>query len=387
MSMWEIFKMATAALRGNKIRSLLTALGIIIGVGAVIAMISIGQGASKDISDRISSMGSNLIMVMPMRGTTLTLEDAEDLLNRVPTITNAVPSVSTSVTAKWQDNTYDTTTEGANQDYPEVRNVAVGTGRFITEQEVTGRANVAVIGQTIVEELFKNSSALGQKISLKGQSFTIIGILEEKGSSMGTNSDDRILIPITTAQRLIGSTQVSSIYLKAKSADVAQLAVAHITAIFKQKHKRENTVRVSSQDELLETVSSNTQTFAIMLGAIAGISLLVGGIGIMNIMLVSVTERTREIGIRKALGAKKSAILSQFIVESVLLSVAGGLLGVALGIGIAKLVSAFGAMTTVLSPVSIIVSFLFAFVVGLFFGVYPAYKAANLDPIVALRHE
>ncbi|PKM90876.1 MAG: ABC transporter permease [Firmicutes bacterium HGW-Firmicutes-12] len=387
MNMWEIFKMSTAALRGNKLRSLLTALGIIIGVGAVIAMISIGQGASKDISDRISSMGSNLIMVMPMRGTELTLSDAQDLLDRVSSISNVVPSISTNVTAKWQNTNYDTTAEGANQDYPSVRNVNVKSGRFITEQEVKNRARVAVIGQTIVEELFPFSSPVGEEIVVNGQSFSIIGILEEKGSSMGTNSDDTILIPITTAQRLIGTTQINSIYLKAKSADVAELAVAHITAIFEQKHKREDTVRVSSQDELLETINSNTQTFTIMLGAIAGISLLVGGIGIMNIMLVSVTERTREIGIRKALGAKKNAILSQFIVESVLLSVSGGLLGIAMGIGIAKLVSTFSGMTTVLSPISILVSFLFAFAVGIFFGVYPAYKAANLDPIVALRHE
>ncbi|MDX9871978.1 MAG: ABC transporter permease [Clostridia bacterium] len=387
MSIWEIFKISTAALRGNKLRSLLTALGIIIGVGAVIAMISIGQGASKEISDRISAMGSNLIMVMPMRGTTLTVEDAEDLLERVPTISAAVPSISTSITAKWQDETYDTTAEGANEAYPAVRNVTVKTGRFITAEEVDSRARVAVIGQTVVDELFQISDPLGQKITINGQSFTVIGILAEKGSSMGANSDDLILIPISTAQRLAGATRVNTIYLQATSAKDAELAVAHITAIFTQKHKREDTVRVTSQDELLETVSSTTQTFTIMLGAIAGISLLVGGIGIMNIMLVSVTERTREIGIRKALGAKKNVILAQFIVESVLLSVIGGIIGIASGIGIARLVTVFSGMTTVLSPVSIAVSFLFAFGVGLFFGVYPAYKAASLDPIVALRHE
>lgn len=387
MNFWETLKMSTAALRGNKLRSLLTALGIIIGVGAVIAMISIGQGASKDISDRISNMGTNLIMVRPMRGTRLTLDDANELLKKVSTITNAVPSISSSITAKWQNKTYDTTMEGANEAFVAVRNINVDNGRFITAKEVEDRALVAVIGQTVVEELFSNKSPVGEKITIKGKSFTVIGVLEEKGSSMGTNSDDRIVIPITTAQRLTGSTQVNTIYLQAQSADVAELAVAHITAIYKQKHKREDTVRVTSQDELLETISSNTKTFTIMLGAIAGISLLVGGIGIMNIMLVSVTERTREIGIRKALGAKRKSILSQFIVESVLLSVAGGLLGVAFGIGVAKMVSSFGAMTTVLSPISILVSFLFALAVGLFFGVYPAYKAANLDPIIALRHE
>jgi putative ABC transport system permease protein len=387
MSFWETLKMASAALRGNKLRSLLTALGIIFGVGAVIAMISIGQGASKDISDRISNMGSNMIIVSPMRGTRLALADAQELLERVPSITNAMPTVSFSVTAKWSNQTYDTSVEGVTEDYSAIRNTKTVSGRFFTQDEVTNRERVAVVGQTVVKELFAGSSPLGEKIMIKGQSFNIIGVLETKGSSMGRDSDDTILIPVTVAQRISGSTQVGSIYLKAKSADEAALAVAHVTSIFNQKFKRENTVRVTSQDQLLDTISSTTQTFTIMLGAIAGISLLVGGIGIMNIMLVSVTERTREIGIRKALGAKRKNIMWQFMVESVFLSVTGGLIGIAFGIGAAKTVSYLAKWTTVLSPLAILVSFLFALAVGLFFGVYPAYKAANLDPIVALRHE
>ena len=387
MSILETTKMALMALKGNLLRSLLTALGIIIGVGAVIALIAVGQGASKEVSDRISNMGSNLITVMPTRGIELTVEDAQELLERVPTVSKSIPSITRSITAKWGNTSYNTSLEGATLDYLDVRNVSLASGRFISENDVKGRSRVAIIGQTVLEELFEGYNALEQKISLNGQSFTVIGVLDEKGSSMGTNSDDKILIPVTTAQRLLGTNEVSAIYLQANNSEVAELAVAHITSVFLQKHNRENTVRVSSQDELLETINETSQTFAIMLGAIAGISLLVGGIGIMNIMLVSVTERTREIGIRKALGAKKRAILAQFIAESVLLSVAGGLLGIAVGIMLAEMIAAFGSMATVLSPFSIIISFIFALAIGLFFGVFPAYKAANLDPIVALRHE
>ena len=387
MSILETTKMALMALKGNLLRSLLTALGIIIGVGAVIALIAVGQGASKEVSDRISNMGSNLITVMPTRGIELTVEDAQELLERVPTVSKSIPSITRSITAKWKNTSYNTSLEGATLDYLDVRNVSLASGRFISKNDVKGRSRVAIIGQTVLEELFDGFYALEQKISLNGQSFTVIGVLDEKGSSMGTNSDDKILIPVTTAQRLLGTNEVSAIYLQANNSEVAELAVAHITSVFLQKHNRENTVRVSSQDELLETINETSQTFAIMLGAIAGISLLVGGIGIMNIMLVSVTERTREIGIRKALGAKKRAILAQFIAESVLLSVAGGLLGIAVGIMLAEMIAAFGSMATVLSPFSIIISFIFALAIGLFFGVFPAYKAANLDPIVALRHE
>lgn len=389
MNFWEVLKMASAGIKGNKLRSILTTLGIIFGVGAVIAMVSIGQGASKDISDRISSMGSNLIIVSASRnsGAQLYLEDAKELVERVPSITAAVPSISFYATAKWLNNTYDTSVEGTSEDYPEVRNVNTKTGRFFSAEEVTSRAKVALIGQTVVEELFAGKTPLGEKIMIKGQSFNIIGVLEEKGASMGQDSDDLILIPATVAQRLSGSTKIGTIYLKAKSSDEATLAVAHITSIFNQKFKREDMVRVTSQDELLSTINTTTMTFTIMLGAIAGISLLVGGIGIMNIMLVSVTERTREIGIRKALGAKRKDILQQFLIESVFLSLTGGLLGIAFGVGVSKAVTYLAKWTTLVSSGAILLSFLFALGIGLFFGVYPAYKAANLDPIEALRHE
>jgi len=268
-----------------------------------------------------------------------------------------------------------------------VRNVKVATGRFFEKEEVEDRQRFAVIGNTVVEELFENVNPIGQSLLIDGQAYSVIGILEEKGSSMGRDSDDIVIVPITLAQRLSGSKYVNTIYLQAKSAEYSELAVNHVTAIFTQKFKRENMVRVSSQDELLETINTASQTMSMMLGAIAGISLLVGGIGIMNIMLVSVTERTREIGIRKALGAKSYDILRQFLVESVFLSVSGGIIGILLGAGISKLITYFAGWQTMISGTAILISFSFAMAVGLFFGGYPAYKAAHLDPIVALRHE
>lgn len=387
MSFWEGIKMAVSALKGNKVRSLLTALGVIIGVAAVIALISIGQGATKSVTDSISEMGSNLIMVNPMGGTSLTIEDGEEILDRVPTVVKALPSASTFITSKYANKTYGTTIEGTTPLYLDVKSADLSAGRFISEDDLAKRANVAVIGKTVAEQLLTGQAPLGQTISLKGQSYVIVGILSEKGSSMGMDNDDIILIPLTSYQRLTGSKQVTTINFQARSSEEASLAVSHITAVFEQINRREDSVRVTSQDELLDIINQTTQTLGIMLGAIAGISLLVGGIGIMNIMLVSVTERTREIGIRKALGAKRRNIMFQFILESIFLSVGGGLIGILLGGLLAFTVSTVAGWPVVISPGAITISFLFSVGIGLFFGVYPAYKAANLDPIEALRHE
>ncbi|MFY9377635.1 MAG: ABC transporter permease [Peptococcia bacterium] len=387
MNIWEGIKMAVSALKDNKIRSLLTALGIIIGVGAVIALISIGQGATKSVTDSISSMGSNLIIVMPSRGTPLTTENASEMLERVPTVVKALPTISTNVTSKYANKTYNTTMEGTIPEYLQVKAASIASGRFISQDDLDRRSNIAVIGNTVAQQLFAEQSPLGEKLILKGQSFTIVGILDEKGSTFGMDNDDLILIPLTTFQRLVGTKQIASIYFQARSAEEASLAVSHISAVFDQINRRDDSVRVTSQDELLDIINQTTQTLGIMLGAIAGISLLVGGIGIMNIMLVSVTERTREIGIRKALGAKRRNIMFQFILESIFLSVGGGLIGILIGGLLAVAVSTLAGWPSVISPGAIMLSFFFSAGIGLFFGVYPAYKAANLDPIEALRHE
>ncbi len=387
MNIWEGIKMAVSALKDNKIRSLLTALGIIIGVGAVIALISIGQGATKSVTDSISSMGSNLIIVMPSRGTPLTTENASEMLERVPTVVKALPTISTNVTSKYANKTYNTIMEGTIPEYLQVKAASIASGRFISQDDLDRRSNIAVIGNTVAQQLFAEQSPLGEKLILKGQSFTIVGILDEKGSTFGMDNDDLILIPLTTFQRLVGTKQIASIYFQARSAEEASLAVSHISAVFDQINRRDDSVRVTSQDELLDIINQTTQTLGIMLGAIAGISLLVGGIGIMNIMLVSVTERTREIGIRKALGAKRRNIMFQFILESIFLSVGGGLIGILIGGLLAVAVSTLAGWPSVISPGAIMLSFFFSAGIGLFFGVYPAYKAANLDPIEALRHE
>ncbi len=394
MRLWEAVKMAWAGLAGNRMRSLLTMLGVIIGVGAVIALVSVGEGTRQQVTSQIQSLGSNLIMIVPRANTVarLTVEDATQLEQRVPTLARVIPDVSRGgVTLKWGDQTYDTTVEGTTDGYTEVRESPLQSGRFITPDDVTNRTKVAVVGYKVFTDLFGSRMPLGQRITINGEPFTVIGLMATKGQGQGANMDDRVLIPITTAQRLLGTNRVSMLYAQAKTPDQAQAAVDHITAIFQAKYPTRNpgkddVMQVISQDQILSTVGNVTQILTLMLGGIAGVSLLVGGIGIMNIMLVSVTERTREIGIRKALGAKRRDILSQFLVESVILSVSGGVIGIGLGTLGSFLIS-MSSLKTHVTMSSVLLAFFFAAAVGLFFGVYPAAKAASLDPIQALRYE
>jgi len=393
MSLFESIRIAWGGLVGNKLRSGLTMLGVIIGVAAVIALVSIGQGARQQVMAQIQGLGSNLIMISP-RGNgagRLYLQDVTDLVQRVPEISTAIPDLSRQAVVKWGTNDYTTTLEGTAPGYEEVRNHHVAEGRFLIQTDIDQRRHVAVVGYKLFTDLFGERNPIGETIFINGSSFTVVGVMEQKGQGLGADYDDRVIIPISTAQRMLGTNRVQMILAQARSSDQAAPAVARITAIYQKKFPTRNpgyddAIMVQSQDQILTTVNTATQTMTLMLGGIAGVSLIVGGIGIMNIMLVSVTERTREIGIRKAIGAKRRDILSQFLVESMILSLTGGLIGVLLGIGVGRLGSLINIPSTV-SVASIITAFVFSAAVGLFFGIYPAMKAAVLDPIEALRYE
>jgi putative ABC transport system permease protein len=399
MNLMESFKVATGALMTNKLRSVLTMLGVIIGVAAVIGLVSLAQGATAQIEAQLTALGSNLIMLNVQGFARLVPQDIPPLMERVGTLAYGSPVVGQPVTAKARNTTYDTRFEGVSHEYLQIRNYGMLRGRFIEEQDVASRRKVAVIGYTVYRQLFNEQGAVGETINLKGQTFNVIGICAAKGSSMGQDYDDRIFIPYTSAQRLAGTRYVNNVVFKARSAEVASAAAGHLTRILEEKFRsasrlfQQRTGRtmtpfnVFSQDELLQSVSEISTIQTALLAGIAGVSLLVGGIGIMNIMLVSVTERTREIGIRKAVGAKRRDVLAQFLVEAVMLSGMGGLIGIALGAWLGKFIGRFGNISVSVSPLAVAVAFSFACAVGVFFGIYPAVKASNLDPIVALRYE
>jgi putative ABC transport system permease protein len=382
------FAIAWRGIGANKLRTFLAMLGVIIGVAAVIVLVSIGEGTRQEVSRQIETLGTNLVMVTPGTGARFTVEDPAFVLGRIPEVVAAVPSVQRQLVVKWQANSVTTSIEGTTADLPTVRNFSVASGRFITDQDVEHRRQVAVVGPQVVTNLFYDSDPLGLEIRINGQPYTVIGVMEAKGSSMGgTNNDDRIFIPVSSALRLFGTRYVQTLYLQAPSPERAPAVAAWVEAVYTHKYGRSGAVRVQSQDQLLTTVSNVTGTMNMMLGGIAGVSLLVGGIGIMNIMLVAVAERTREIGIRKAVGARKADITAQFLLESTYISGTGGVLGIAAGLGGSRVLGRLASMNTAVSPGSVLVAFAFAALVGLFFGSFPAAKAARLDPIRALRYE
>jgi len=416
MSIAESIRMALRSLAANKLRSALTMLGIVIGTGAVIALLSIGQGAQAEISSQIQSIGSNLIFVFPGqfeqtgpgrprldRLEPLTREDAEAIGDpaQAPHVAAVAPQIQRTVTVVYNGITMNTNLIGTTPAFGYVRNFPVAYGGYFTQGEDAAYARVTVLGYGVAEDLFGDPPlALDQSIRINGVPFRVIGVLEPKGgqSGFGGSEDDQLLVPISTAQRRLFSGRflsqrgetVDLISVSAIDEDSIDQAMNEITWLLRQRHGirfEEDDFTVASQEDILGVFNQITNILTIFLGAIAGISLLVGGIGIMNIMLVSVTERTREIGIRKAVGAKRRDILWQFLIEAVALSIMGGLIGIGFGWAIASFVNTLGAFHTVVSAQAVALSVGFSLAVGLFFGIYPANRASNLDPIQALRYE
>ncbi|MDA8345602.1 MAG: ABC transporter permease [Thermaerobacter sp.] len=383
----ESLRMAWRSLVAGKLRAFLTMLGIIIGVGAVIALISIGQAATSSVTSQVQALGSNLITVTPIRssGAVLYPQDAQWLKQVVPQISQDAPLLTGSVTALYGSKTYTTTVMGTTPPSLKIQGRTLAEGRYLVPSDITFRRRVAVIGQTVVQNLFPGQNPLGQTIEANGTPLVVVGVLKASGGAFGANQDDVILTPVTTAEEIVNTTQISAIIAEARSSSVAPLAVAQIEAVMNHRFQNQNAANVLSQDQILSTLSTITSTLTLMLGGIAGISLLVGGIGIMNIMLVTVTERTREIGLRKAIGAKRSAILLQFLVESSILSLIGGAIGALLGSGGASILShALGWQSGVNGP-AVILALVFSLAVGMVFGIWPAMRASRLDPIEALR--
>jgi putative ABC transport system permease protein len=402
------FKISIRALRVNKMRSGLTMLGIIIGVGAVIAMVAVGAGASRQIAEQMASMGSNLLIVLPGATTaggvrmgggtqpTLNLGDAEAMLRECPAVADNAPSLGGVAQVVFGHMNWSTGINGTTPGYLNVRDWKLSAGRPFTDQDVKSATKVALLGQTVVDNLFGYMNPIGQTIRIQNVPFSVIGVLEPKGQSeRGQDQDDTILVPVTTAQKKLFGTQfpgmVRIILVKAKSSQDLYAAEQQVTDLLRQRHrigpKQDNDFTVRNLTQIMQAREQSTRVMTLLLGAIASVSLLVGGIGIMNIMLVSVTERTREIGIRMAIGAKTWDIRLQFIIEALTLSLIGGIIGTIVGVSVAVILSSVSGWPTVVSPLSIISSFCFSGFIGIFFGFYPAYKASLLNPIDALRYE
>lgn len=402
----NLFKIALRALANNKLRAFLTMLGIIIGVASVIAMLAIGQGSKKSIQQQISEMGSNMIMIHPgaeMRGgvrqdpsamQTLKLENYEKLSEECTNLSGISPNVSSSGQLVAGANNYPSSVSGVSMDYLTIRQLTVEQGGMFTENDIRTAAKVCVIGKTIVDNLFPDGSdPIGKVIRCNQIPFRVIGVLKSKGyNSMGMDQDDVVLAPYSTVmKRLLAQTYLSGIFASALTEDMTDEAVDEITTILRREHKLKETddddFTIRTQQELSSMLNTTTDLMTTLLACIAGISLVVGGIGIMNIMYVSVTERTREIGLRMSVGARGVDILSQFLIEAILISITGGLIGVIIGCGASFMIKTIAHWPVFIQPWSVLLSFLVCTVTGVFFGWYPAKKAADLDPIDALRYE
>ena len=400
----ESFLMAWASLIANKLRSLLTMLGIIIGVAAVIALVSIGNGVKQDIEDSISSLGSNLLVVLPgaprtpgarpSQGSMKSLKISDyEAIAKLDGVKAASPMTNGSYVVIYQNKNWTTSVAGVNSNFQDVNNWTMTSGRFFSDKNVQNRERVAVVGQTVVKNLFADEDPVGKEIRVKNIPFRVIGVLKSKGNgTMGNDQDDTGLIPYTTSmERVEGIDYLRRVYVVAKDDESIDRLQADIENLLRVRHNIKDTnlddFNIQNMKSIMETVAQTTGTFTLFLGAVAAISLVVGGIGIMNIMLVSVTERTREIGVRKALGATYSVIVTQFLIEAVVISLMGGFIGIAFGIGASKVIGMVSGMSTIVSVPTIIMSFAFSMAIGLIFGIYPARKAAKLNPIDALHYE
>lgn len=400
----NLVKVAGKAIILNKLRTFLTMLGIIIGVGSVITMLAIGEGSKQSIKEQISQMGSNMITIRPgserIGGVriddgsqrSMTLKDVEAIQKDAKYVNHVSPIVQSSGQTIHEANNWPSTIYGVYPDYLDIKKLELSKGSMFTERHINQSSKVAVVGKTVVDNLFGDEDPIGKTIRFKNTPFQIIGVLETKGeNTYGQDQDNLILAPFTTVQkRILSITYVNSIVASATDETVADQAVEEVTTILRKVHQSEGKAdpfRIMSMEELLSTASSTTDILTKLLVAVACISLLIGGIGIMNIMYVSVKERTREIGLRMAVGARSKDILLQFLTEAIFISVTGGIIGVAFGIAAAKITTVFTQWPTIITGSSLLISFLVCAVTGIFFGWYPAKKAANLDPIVALRYE
>ncbi|NRD79257.1 ABC transporter permease [Bacillus sp. BRMEA1] len=388
MGILQSIKMAFRSIRSNKLRSALTMLGIIIGVSSVIVLVSMAQGSTASVTNQINQLGTNLLTVNTF-GTDLALtQDKIDQLSKLSGVKSVAPVVSGRVTVKEERTSSQESLMATNPDYSTVRNVNVSEGRFITDLDIEYRQKIAVLGSNTASTLFGTNDPVGQYIEVNGTSFKVVGVLASKGSSLGSSGDDVVIVPLSTGERLLKQTDINQVYLEGKSENQLDYVQAEIEAkLASMFPNKSDSYTVSNQQDLMNTMSSVTQSMTLMLGGIAGISLLVGGIGIMNIMLVSVSERTKEIGIRKAIGAKRRDVLLQFLIEAAVLSSMGGIIGILLGLGIGKILSSAFSMTLSYSSSVMIMAFLFSVAVGVIFGVFPANKASKLNPIQALRYE